>query len=300
MHKKMPIGFIELENGPKAIFVMNDFFLNFTFQKKENWESLRTIVNTLLDAYKKAVPFTGIELIEGELTVETQYKYYIGINKTRRQDIKILDITSSKVSFIEFHNKASTIPPIETRAVEYFILGIRQNSGKTANQVWLLAEDVEAVLHSEKFAHYILTDEVTGKLYPSASGIMFISLKKLSEEKSEAGELASYLLGKIKTPKYKKIKNISALFNASLNAFKNDKEVKKMMSVAETYLMEGRAEGVAQGVAQGMAEGMARGKVQGIAEGIDKVLKLINQGISPEEALQMVKNSTQTHPTTTS
>jgi len=50
------------------------------------------------------------------------------------------------VTYIEFQNKATTNPPIPVRSVEYFGLGIGHSKGKTANQIWLLAEDVGAVL----------------------------------------------------------------------------------------------------------------------------------------------------------
>jgi len=81
------------------------------------------------------------------------------------------------------------------RSVEYFGLGIGHSKGKIANQLWLLAEDVDSVIYAHPFAHYILKDEVTGKDHPTTSGIMYVSLRKLSQEQGPAGELASYLLG---------------------------------------------------------------------------------------------------------
>ena len=41
MNERIPLGFIELDSGSKPIYALYDFFLNFTFNKKENWEDLR-------------------------------------------------------------------------------------------------------------------------------------------------------------------------------------------------------------------------------------------------------------------
>ena len=39
MEKRIPLGFIELEGSRKPIYALYDFFLNFTFEKKENWKT---------------------------------------------------------------------------------------------------------------------------------------------------------------------------------------------------------------------------------------------------------------------
>ena len=41
MNERIPLGFIELDSGSKLVYALYDFFLNFTFNKKENWEDLR-------------------------------------------------------------------------------------------------------------------------------------------------------------------------------------------------------------------------------------------------------------------
>ena len=64
----------------------------------------------------------------------------------------------------------------------------------------------------------------TNEPHPGDSGILYVSLPKLAEEKSPAGELAAFLLGKIKTPKNEKVKEISSKFNMGFDAFKMDKE----------------------------------------------------------------------------
>ena len=58
MKERFPLGFIELDSGLKPVYALYDFFLNFTFEKKENWEDLRLMVNILLDAYMKQNPET--------------------------------------------------------------------------------------------------------------------------------------------------------------------------------------------------------------------------------------------------
>ena len=41
MQKRMPLGYIALESGRKPIYAFDDFFLNYAFSKKKNWEELR-------------------------------------------------------------------------------------------------------------------------------------------------------------------------------------------------------------------------------------------------------------------
>jgi hypothetical protein len=197
---KTPLGYVELENGSKAIFPMNDFFLTYTFEKPEHWESLRLTVNLLIEAYKQMKPESQVAPISGKIKVETQFRHLLNIqNTTRDQDIKLTE-GESDAHYIEFHNRARANPPVEIRSVEYFGLGIGHSRGKIANQIWLLAEDVDAVLHGKPFTRYMLKDEVTGNAHPTSSGIMYISLQKLSQEKSSVGELASFFLGGISDP----------------------------------------------------------------------------------------------------
>ena len=219
-------------------------------------------------------------------------------------------------------NRANTTPPIWAQALDYFALGISRSDSKMANQVWLLAEDVPNVLHGEMFAHYILMEEVSGKPYPNTSGILFVSLPKLSQEEGPAGELAAFLLGKLKEPKDKTVKEIAKVVRAGFDAFKIDKEVKRSMTVAEKYknegIVEGKAEGITEGLAKGIAQGITKGIAQGITEGIakgkvegkaegkaegkvegttngiilatDKIQELVNNGLSLADALGRVRN----------
>jgi len=157
--------------------------------------------------------------------------------------------------------------------VEYFGLGIGHSKGKLANQIWLLAEDVDAVLCGKTFARYILKNEATGKRHPAISGIMYVSLGKLSEEESPAGELALFLLGKASELKDRAVKKIAKAFSASFKEFQADKEVTKMLSLAERYEHDG------------FVRGEARGEARGMTIGAIKLAELIKNGFTVDEAL---------------
>ena len=235
---KIPLGYIELDNGTKAITAMNDLFLNYMFENPENWETLRNSVNIILNEYKRDNPSTNVAPVTGEIIVETQYKYLLSIdNTTKDQDLKMT--AKSDLTYIEFQNRAKTKPPIETRAVEYFGLGIGHSKGKTANQIWLLAENLESVFHGKIFARYILKDEITGEPHPGDSGILYVNLSKLAEQNNPAGELAGFLLGNIADPENEEVREIVKSFNAGFNVFKADKEAVKMMSLRERARNEG-------------------------------------------------------------
>ena len=247
-NKRKPLGYIELESGVKEINVMNDIFLNYMFKNKETWEMLKSIVNIFLGEYvtvhhtKEPLP----NFIEGEIEVTTQHEFFLDPDKkTRVQDIKL---SHKEITFIEFQNRANTIPPINERAIEYFGLGIGHSDGKIANQIWLLAEDAKDLLYDEKFTNYMLIDNITGNLYPNNSSIMFVSLQKLSKEKTVAGELSRFLLGEELEPVKEEVRNISKEFGKLFHIFKEDKEIKAMMTVKERFKNEGREEGREEGI----------------------------------------------------
>ena len=49
----VPLGYVDLPDGPKAIYPMNDIFLNYTFEDMEYWEALRLATNLIIEAYKR-------------------------------------------------------------------------------------------------------------------------------------------------------------------------------------------------------------------------------------------------------
>ena len=272
-----PLGYVELANGSKAIYPMNDIFLNFTFEVEEHWEALRLAVNLLIEAYKQQNPDTKAKLIKGSIRVRTQFQHLLDIqNTTRDQDIKLTE-DETEATYIEFQNRARSDIPIEIRSVEYFGLGIGHSRGKIANQIWVLAEDVVLVLHGKTFTRYILKDEITSNEHPSGSGIMYISLTKLSEEGGPAGELALFLLGKLKNPENETVKKIAKAFSSSFEAFKRDKEAVNVLSARE----------------RGRNEGLYEGRLEGRLEGAAKLLELIKSGVDPDEALRRLSFETE-------
>ena len=103
----------------------------------------------------------------------------------------------------------------------YFGLGIGHSKYKPANQIWLLAEPVPSVLHGKMFTRYILRDEVTGKAHPESSGIMFVDLAKLSDEESQAGELAALFTGKSLSPQDNDVKKVATALKSSFEELIN-------------------------------------------------------------------------------
>ena len=59
--------------------------------------------------------------------------------------------------------------------------------------------------------------------------------------------------------------------HASFKAFKTDKDVVNVLSLAERYIQEG--------------------KYEGRLEGIEKMLELIKSGFSPEDAIRKIKEN---------
>ena len=264
----VPLGYVSLSDGEKAIYPMNDIFLNYTFENMEYWESLREATNIFIERFKQYQPSTDVNPVEGVIHVRTQFQHLLGNdNTTRNQDLRIIEATEGS-TYLEFQNRAKPDIPVEVRSVEYFGLGIGHGGGKLANQIWLLASDVKVVLHSEIFTRYILKDEVTGNKHPANSGIMYVSLSKLSKEDSVAGELASFLLGKTSEPKYEDVKKIADAFKKSFKSFKIDKDVAKMLSLAERYRHDGL--------------------VEGKAALADEARELYEKGLDPQEILRMI------------
>ena len=252
-----PLGYIQLESGPVAIEVMNNMFTNYHFNKEENWEDLRSIANIFINGYKSAYKDTVLEPIEGDIVVETQYeKFKDQDGKLKRQDFKIM---GKDVTYMELQNKAYPEMPIEAQAVEYYGMGIANNGRQLSNQLWLMAEDLPKLMHGRKYVNYILKDEETDIIYPKTSGIMLISLTKISEENADSpqGELAAFLLGMtadIKSIKDANVRRIAAGFNKGFRVFKLDKGVEGVMTVREKWTMADRIEGRREGMTIGKVE----------------------------------------------
>ena len=157
-----------------------------------------------------------------------------------------------QATYVEFQNEVNIRPPIEIRAVEYFGLSLGNSKGNTANQIWVLAKDLDSVLHGETFTYYVLKDVVTGTFYPNKSGIMFISLQKLSQNrKTPSGELAAFLIGEDVKPKNKEVISIIGGLKNSFETFKDEQEVIDMLTLTQRARHEGEVSGEARGEARG-------------------------------------------------
>lgn len=201
-----------------------------------------------LDDYIARQVDTVAKPICGNIEVQTQYQFLLDPQgKTRNQDFKVVweDLT-----YIEFQNRADSKPPIDVRAQEYFGLGVGHSDGKVTNQIWLLAEDVDSVLVGEMYTNYIQVDEVTKTKYPKPSGMMFVSLTKVAELNSPVGELASFLLGRttdLETIKDSEVRRIANSFKSDFSSFREDKEVKKAMTLHERGYNDGVLDGRTEG-----------------------------------------------------
>jgi hypothetical protein len=268
--KKQPLGYIKLlNNTEKAVYPMDDFFINFAFHKKENWGHLREMLNIFFNSYQvKYQRQDGFHFIGEKITVETQYEHYIRMNtKQPAQDARIQEQQGGQ-TFVEFQNKATTRPPISIRASNYFGLAINKaEGGAEVSQVWLLAENDDQVLLGQVISNFRMIEDNTGGYYPREMNIMFVSLPRLAEELGLGGELAQMMLGKPVSTMSSKVRGIWEMFQREYDHFKENEEVVKSMTILEERYTEGRFEGETEGIAKGKAEGRAEGKAEGRAEG---------------------------------
>ena len=296
-YKREPLGYVDLEEGIKRVEVMNDIFLNYTYNKRENWETLKLKTNIFYGEYISRTEDTNISLIEGDIIVDTQYDYLLDEkNVTRRQDFKVTTLenkenkeTIKQYNYIEFNSSA----PKALRGIEYYGLGIGHSRGKPAHQLWLVGENTDKIFeNNEPFAEYVIKNKVTNKELDIKSTILFVNLKALSKENTKAGELARVLIGQTKNPEDKEVAEIFKTITSNFEEFKKDKEAKSRMTVAERYIEQGELEGELRGIEIGRQEGIQKGRQEGIqkgrAEGAEKLLKLLKEGISPEEALDII------------
>jgi len=287
-----PLGYVQLVGGAMPIHAMNDLLLNYTFENAAHWEGLKQTVNIVINAYRKYARDnhkleTKLQPITGNITVRTQYQFLLKNDKktTKNQDIEIT-AESQAIIYVEFQNRAES--DINVRAAEYFGLSIGHSKGRPVEQIWLLAEDVDTLLGGKAFSRHILKDEATGEVHPGNNGILYVSLIKLANEDTPAGELAQFLLGKLQEPKDETVKEIADMFNSSFEIFKEDKEVVGMLTLEE----RGMKEGLYIGRQEGLQEGRQEGRQEGFTEGIKRIRELIKEGYSFDEAEQKVAEET--------
>ena len=289
----MPLGYVQLPNGAMPIHPMHDILLNYTFENPDHWDDLKQAVNLIINSYRQYAQDeyqleTKLQPIEGRITVRTQYQYFLknDAKTTRNQDIEITEDTGS-LKYVEFQNRADA--NIGIRSTEYFGLSIGHSKGKPVEQIWLLAEDVP-LLDDNTFSRHILKDEATSKAHPNNSGILYVSLTKLSHESTPAGELASFLLGKLKVPTDSTVKKIAEMISTSFTMFKEDKEVTEMLSLKQRGWQEGLYEGRQEGLYEGRQEGLEQTALNMLQEGdeyakisrvtglsLDRIMELANE-----------------------
>ena len=236
------LGYIQLETGEKLITPMNDVFINYTFQDKENWEELRKLANIIYLAYLEKNGNTKIRPSDGEIEVSTQFSYFKDPKSTtpKSQDAKME--STDRIDFIEFQNKMNPTPPIPVRGGEYLGFALSRGGDKQKTSMWLLNGAVPELLNGKIFANYILMDEEDHSRYPIETDLLFVDLKKLAEMDTQAGELARVLLDLETDPKDEEVKSILKSLKRSFNKFKVDTEVCKIMTREETLIVESIAE----------------------------------------------------------
>ena len=245
--KRSPLGYVNVSGGKLAIYPTNHVFLAYTFDKKEYWEALRLIVNILIAKYKCKHPTSRLQPLTGKIVVETEFSHLMtdDARHTREQDIRIIG-EDSDLTFVEFHNFRKSSPIVEVRSVGYYGHGLVTCKGKTANQIWILAENVEELQRGESIRRYVLMDEVEHLAHPVDSGIMYVCLKSLSKERCPAGELASFLLGGGKKLKNSAVEKIAKMLGKSYEQFQKEKEDVMILTMFEKAFADGEARGEAR------------------------------------------------------
>jgi len=307
---KKPLGYITLlNNTKKAIYPLDDFFINYVFYKKENWNHLRDLINIFLHTYaEKYGRQDGFHLVSENVVVETQYEHYLkGSSMPPTQDIKVDEEGSDSQTYIEFQNRAFSKPPIEVRASNYSGLAINKaNDNTKVSQIWLLAENYENVLCGQAISNFRMKEENTGEYYPRDINIMFISLPRLAEEDSLCGKLSKLLMGTIVEDELSgELMPIAKMFKREFEVFKENEGMVQSMTVLEERYEEGIAigsalanqryeEGIAVGEAIGSAladqryeEGIATGEAIGSALAKQKIVKnMLKRGMPIDEIVE--------------
>jgi len=252
------LGYIQLETGEKAITMLNDIFLNYTFGQEIYWEALRTMANIFYNSYIEDYQETSIIPIEGQITIKTQFPHYRDFESSipKEQDFQVDSETA--IHYIDIQNDMYPQIPIEVRSIDYFGFSLTRGKGKKhATNMWLLNGTVPKLLKGKIFANYTLMDEADGCSHPNVSNLLYVDLKKLAKTNTQAGELAGVLIGTVTEPADPEVSFILQNLKQSFNDFKMNTEVRNIMTRAEYFEAVGRADGIAKGEAKGEARSKA-------------------------------------------
>ena len=131
--------------------------------------------------------------------------------------------------------------PVTTRSSEYFGFALSRGDGKQQTSMWLLNGTIPELLNGQVFANYVLMDEQSHHRHPNESSILYVDLKKLAKMNTQAGELASILINEAKELKDPEVKSILQNLKQNFNEFKDDMEVRNIMTRAEQLEARGEA-----------------------------------------------------------
>ena len=249
---KKPLGYITLrDNSKKPIYPTNDFFINYTYEKEENWMNLRTMVNIYLNAYaEKHKKQDGFHLVDENIKVKTQYMHFLNPETSQpAQDFKIDEVDSKNLTFVEIQDRTASKPPIPIRAHNYTHMAISKADEKAKiSQIWFLGE-VNNALHGKgkAFSNFRWKDDVSGNYYPLEVNLMFISLPRLAKEKTVCGELSRFLLGEISDVTSEVLKPIADMLKQECEIFVKNEEVIESMTIVELRSAEAREIGIEMG-----------------------------------------------------
>ena len=246
-NKTTNLGYIQLETGSKLITPINDVFTNYTFQKEEYWECLREIANIFYNAYIEIYGSTQIRPIKGAILVETQFPYFKEPSSTTPNAPDLRIENDEKINFLDMQNKTHPNPRISERSTKYFGFSLIRGDNKQTVFMWLINGAVSELLNGKIFSNYVLMDEQDQHRHPNGSNILYVDLKKLAKLDSQVGELAGVLTGVVKNPKDVVVQGILHSLRQSFDKFKNDTEVKNIMTRDEQIRREGRSEGKIEG-----------------------------------------------------
>ena len=240
------LGFIDTDTGRKPIPTLDHIYLNYTFQNKKNWETLRGIINIVYNAYTQSQQEDNIDPIECNINVITQFPYYKNMETTKPKEQDFRIESETRIDYIDFQNSTHPNIPIKERSIEYFAFSIIREKEKQVAHVWLLDGARTELLQGNIFSNYTIFDRVNRHFHPNKANILYVDLKSLSQTDTQAGELASVLVGTLKTPKDPQVALILQNLESSFNEFKNDTEAHNIMTTSEYLIAEGRAEGRAE------------------------------------------------------
>jgi hypothetical protein len=137
-------------------------------------------------------------------------------------------------------NKSTAKPPISMRASNYNGLAInKMKDGTQSSQIWLLAENDDAVLRGLAISNFRMVEDNTGDYYPRENNIKFISLPRLAKERNRYGIASKLLLGEEPDDLSDDLKEITNMFKNEYEVFKQSEEVIKAMTIFRGKIRRG-------------------------------------------------------------